>query len=41
MHYVDIVGIFVLLKFESKLDTIISHFTFNSKHRENYKFAEN
>ena len=31
MHKVGNVGIFVLLKFENKLDREINHFNFNSK----------
>ena len=31
-HKVANVAIFVLLKFENKLDTVVSHISFNSKH---------
>ena len=33
------VGIFVLLKFENKLDTVISHMNFNSIHHNKFKFV--
>ena len=34
IHKVGNVGIFVLLKFENKLDTVFGHFNFNSKHHD-------
>ena len=39
IHKVGNVGIFVLLKFENKLDAVISDFIFNSMHPDKLKFA--
>ena len=39
IHKVGNVGIFVLLKFENKLNREISHFNFISKHYDKCKFA--
>ena len=39
IHKVDNVGIFVLLKFENKLNVVIVHTNFISKHHDKYKFA--
>ena len=38
-HKVGNVGIYVLLKFESKIDREINHFNYNSKHYDKCKFA--
>ena len=39
IHKVGNVGIFVLLKFGNKIDTMINHFNFNSKHHDTYNFS--
>ena len=39
LHKVSNVGIFVLLKFENKLDIVISHINFISKHHDKCKCA--
>ena len=38
-HKVDNIGIFVLLKFENKLDIEINPFNFNSKHYDKCPFS--
>ena len=39
IHKVGNVGIFVLVKCETKLDKEINHFSFNSKHYKKCKFT--
>ena len=39
LHNVGNIGIFVLLKFEHKLDTVVSHININSKQHDKYKLA--
>ena len=36
IHKVDNAGIIVLLLFEKKLDTVISHINFNSMHHDKF-----
>ena len=39
LHKVGNIGIFVLSKFENKLDVLISNINFISKHNDKFKFT--